>query len=183
MNNALSMLDEVDTSDVSTDEVDPETKRKYASYLLPCLTQINKDQMEEREVEARIQGLELSELSVEKADTGRDERMFCDNCRTSIFDLHRSCPNCSYDLCIVCCKELRERHLEGSCQEVPVNYPKRDSDYMHGGGSDPLPNSNLIKETSLPSHQSECIKSEADSDGTVQRMVVKKFSFIWKDGR
>jgi len=60
MNNALSMLDEVDTSDVSTDEVDPETKRKYASYLLhyllPCLTQINKDQMEEREVEARIQG-------------------------------------------------------------------------------------------------------------------------------
>ena len=54
---------------------------------------------------------------------------------------------------------------------------------MHGGGSDPLPNSNLIKETSLPSHQSECIKSEADSDGTVQRMVVKKFSFIWKDGR
>ena len=60
MNDAHAMLDEVDTSDVRTDEVDPETKRKYASYLLhyllPCLTQINKDQMEEREVEARIQG-------------------------------------------------------------------------------------------------------------------------------
>jgi len=80
MNDAHAMLDEVDTSDVSTDEVDPETKRKYASYLLhyllPCLTQINKDQMEEREVEARIQGLELSELSVKKADTGKDERVF-----------------------------------------------------------------------------------------------------------
>ncbi|XP_025802753.1 lysine-specific demethylase JMJ25-like isoform X4 [Panicum hallii] len=171
MNNALAMLDEVDTSDVTTDEVDPETKRKYASYLLhyllPCLTQINKDQMEEREVEARIQGLELSELSVEKADTWSDERVFCDNCRTSIFDLHRSCPNCSYDLCIVCCKELRERHLQGSCQEAPVNYPERESDYMHGGDSDPLPNSNLIKETGLPSHQSECIKSEADPDRTI----------------
>ena len=38
---------------------------------------------------------------------------------------------------------------------------------MHGGDSDPLPNSNLIKETSLPSHQSEYIKSEADPDGTI----------------
>ncbi|KAF8688329.1 hypothetical protein HU200_042290 [Digitaria exilis] len=57
--NSPALLDEVDTSDVGTDEVDPETKRKYASYLLhyllPCLTQINKDQMKEREVEARIQ--------------------------------------------------------------------------------------------------------------------------------
>jgi len=171
MNDAHAMLDEVDTSDVSTDEVDPETKRKYASYLLhyllPCLTQINKDQMEEREVEARIQGLELSELSVKKADTGKDERVFCDNCSTSIFDLHRSCPNCSYDLCIVCCKELRERHLESSCQEAPTNHPRKESGYMHGGDSDPLPNSNLIKETSLPSHQSEYIKSEADPDGTI----------------
>lgn len=60
MNNSPAILDKVDTSDVSTDEVDSETERKYASYmlhyLLPCLTQINKDQMKEREVEARIQG-------------------------------------------------------------------------------------------------------------------------------
>ncbi|XP_014660243.1 lysine-specific demethylase JMJ25 isoform X3 [Setaria italica] len=169
MNNASAMLDEVDTSDVSTDA--PETKRKYASYLLhyllPCLTQLSKDQMEEKEVEARIQGLELSELIVEQAEIRRDERVFCDNCRTSIFDLHRSCPDCMYDLCIVCCKELRECHLEGSCQEAPVDYPERGPDYMHGGDLGPSPNSNLIKETGLPSHQSESIKQEADPDGTI----------------
>nr|CAB3453307.1 unnamed protein product [Digitaria exilis] len=168
--NSPALLDEVDTSDVGTDEVDPETKRKYASYLLhyllPCLTQINKDQMKEREVEARIQGLELSELSVDCADTSKDERVFCDNCRTSIFDLHRSCPDCSYDLCIVCCKELREYHLEGSCQEVPVRVNDRGerwSNYMHGG--DPPPDSS--KETGSPSHQSESIKWEADPNGAI----------------
>ncbi|CAN6174220.1 unnamed protein product [Urochloa humidicola] len=171
MNNASAMLDEVDTSDVSADEVDPETKRKYAGYLLhyllPCLTQLNKDQMEEREVEARLQGVELSELSVEEAKTGRDERVFCDNCRTSIYDLHRSCPNCTYELCIVCCKELREHRLEGCCQEAPV--PKLEphdgwSDYMHGG--DLLPDSvkNIYKETGLPT---DSIKWEADPHGAI----------------
>ncbi|CAL5064540.1 unnamed protein product [Urochloa decumbens] len=172
MNNTSAMLDKVDTPDVSADEVDPETKRKYAGYLLqyllPCLTQLNKDQMEEREVEAKLQGVELSELSVEKANTGRDERVFCDNCRTSIYDLHRSCPNCTYELCIVCCKELRQHHLEGSCEEaaVPVLDPHdRWPDYMHGG--DPLPDSvmNIYKQTGLPNYQS--IKWEADPHGAI----------------
>lgn len=72
-----------------------------------------------------------------------------------------------YDLCIVCCKELRECHLEGSCQEAPVDYPERGPDYMHGGDLGPSPNSNLIKETGLPSHQSESVKWEADPDGTI----------------
>lgn len=33
-----------------------------------------------------------------------------DNCNTSIVNFHRSCPNpdCSYDLCLKCCSELRE---------------------------------------------------------------------------
>lgn len=33
-----------------------------------------------------------------------------DNCNTSIVNFHRSCPNpdCSYDLCLTCCSELRE---------------------------------------------------------------------------
>lgn len=32
-----------------------------------------------------------------------------DNCSTSIVNFHRSCPNpdCSYDLCLTCCSELR----------------------------------------------------------------------------
>ena len=35
---------------------------------------------------------------------------YCDNCSTSIHEFYHSCPNtsCSYDLCLVCCQELRE---------------------------------------------------------------------------
>jgi hypothetical protein len=60
VNNASAGSDGVDTSNVGAVEVDAETKSKYASYLLhyllPCLIQINKDQMEELEAEARMQG-------------------------------------------------------------------------------------------------------------------------------
>jgi lysine-specific demethylase 3 len=30
------------------------------------------------------------------------------NCRTSIVDFHRSCDKCSYDICLSCCRELRQ---------------------------------------------------------------------------
>ncbi|KAL6655636.1 hypothetical protein ACP70R_006462 [Stipagrostis hirtigluma subsp. patula] len=157
--------DKVDKSDVTADEVDAETKSKYASYLLhyllPCLTQLNKEQMVERQVEANIQGLELSELNVEQANCRNDERMICDNCKTSIFDLHRSCPKCSYELCIVCCNELRAKCLEGNCQEVPVSYPHRGSEYMHGG--EPI----NPEETGSPTYQYKSIKWETDPDGTI----------------
>lgn len=60
VNNASAGSDSIDASVAKADEVDAETKTKHAKYLLhyllPCLTQINKDQMEELEAEARIQG-------------------------------------------------------------------------------------------------------------------------------
>lgn len=31
-----------------------------------------------------------------------------DNCKTSIVDFHRSCKKCSYDLCLSCCRQLRQ---------------------------------------------------------------------------
>ncbi|KAI4967965.1 hypothetical protein ZWY2020_008349 [Hordeum vulgare] len=121
--------------------------------------------MVEREIEAKIQGLELSELSVEQADCRNDERMFCDNCRTSIFDLHRSCPNCSYELCIACCKELRGNNLEGSCREELVSYPNRGIDYMHGG--DPSPELINCVQPHFSSCQPKTTKWCANTDGTI----------------
>ncbi|XP_066397318.1 lysine-specific demethylase JMJ26-like isoform X6 [Miscanthus floridulus] len=173
MNNVSAMLAEVDTSDVRAEEVDPETKRKYASYLLhyllPCLTQLNKDQMDEREAEAKIQGLQLSELIVEKAVSWNDERVFCNNCRTSIFDLHRSCSSCPYELCITCCKELRGNCLKINCQEGLIPKDKsRGVDYMHGGDCKPPNNSENDRETGLSSYQSKSIKWEADPGGTIR---------------
>ncbi|PWZ15005.1 Lysine-specific demethylase JMJ25 [Zea mays] len=171
MNNVSAMWAKVDTSDVRAEEVDPETKRKYASYLLhyllPCLTQLNKDQMEEREAEAKIRGLQLSELIVEKAVSWNDERVFCNNCKTSIFDLHRSCSNCSYELCISCCKELRGNFLKINCQKGLVpEHKSRGIDYMHGGDYKP-PNLENDRETGLSSYQSKSIKWEADPGGTI----------------
>ncbi|KAM0880038.1 hypothetical protein ACQ4PT_033830 [Festuca glaucescens] len=157
INNPSVKSDKVDTLGVAAqEEGGAETKVKYARYLLhylmPCLKELNKDQMAEIETEAKNLGLKLSQMNVEQADCWNDERVFCDNCRTSIFDLHRSCPNCSYELCIACCKELREEDLQGgTCREELVSYPNRGFDYMHGG--DPLPELINCEETDLSSCQ------------------------------
>uniref|UniRef100_J3MX64 JmjC domain-containing protein n=1 Tax=Oryza brachyantha TaxID=4533 RepID=J3MX64_ORYBR len=168
INNESSILYKADTLDVKADEVDAETKNKYASYMLhylvPHLTKLNKDQMSEMEKEAKIQRLELSQLTVEQAACRNDERVFCDNCKTSIFDLHRSCPNCSYELCIICCKELREGKLMGSCEEELFSYPNRGSDYMHGGNGDPVSELINYKETCMSSDQSNDTKWCVESD-------------------
>ncbi|KAL0343271.1 UNVERIFIED_CONTAM: Lysine-specific demethylase [Sesamum angustifolium] len=36
-----------------------------------------------------------------------------DKCKTSIFDVHRSCLRCSYKLCVTCCQEIRGGFLPG----------------------------------------------------------------------
>ncbi|XP_056167765.1 lysine-specific demethylase JMJ25-like [Syzygium oleosum] len=101
--------------------------------LLPVLQHENQDQTLEKKLEANLRGLSLSELKVQKADVDEDERVYCNNCRTSIFDFHRSCPNCSYDLCLICCREIREGHLQGGEEEVVTEYINYGFGYLHGG--------------------------------------------------
>ncbi|KAK1370731.1 hypothetical protein POM88_036823 [Heracleum sosnowskyi] len=57
-------------------------------------------------MEAKIQGLSLSEVKLQVANCDVDDRLYCNNCKTSIVDFHRSCANCLYDLCLICCREL-----------------------------------------------------------------------------
>ncbi|XP_024400800.1 lysine-specific demethylase JMJ27 isoform X2 [Physcomitrium patens] len=89
-------------------------KTKFFKYMLaevlPVLKQIEQEQKEELEIERRIQGAE--EVKVESANVFVDERIYCDNCSTSIVDYFRSCEGgapceCTYDLCLTCCRELR----------------------------------------------------------------------------
>ncbi|XP_044955740.1 uncharacterized protein LOC123406318 isoform X2 [Hordeum vulgare subsp. vulgare] len=54
-----------------------------------------------------IKGTGACEVKVPQANCAKNERIFCNNCRTSIVDFHRSCTKCSYDLCLICCRELR----------------------------------------------------------------------------
>ena len=47
--------------------------------------------------------------------------MCSNNCKTSIIDFHRSCPNCSYDLCLTCCWEIRDNFLQEEIVEQCID--------------------------------------------------------------
>lgn len=99
---------------------------KYlVNQLLPYLKRINDEQVTEMVFEARRQGLvDFEELKIEKSNCRVGERMYCNNCKTSIFDFHRSCPGCQYDLCLMCCREIRDGELKGGGEEMVVNMGK-----------------------------------------------------------
>ncbi|XP_077231075.1 uncharacterized protein LOC143864137 [Tasmannia lanceolata] len=121
---------------IATRTINEVEKKQRSLYLidllLPFLKQINEDQIREKELEARIRGLLPSEIKLQQAVSFNDERVYCDNCKTSIIDFHRSCPNCSYDLCLSCCREIREGRLQGGDEPVVVHYPDRGKGYLHG---------------------------------------------------
>ncbi|KAL5564875.1 hypothetical protein UlMin_028039 [Ulmus minor] len=109
---------------------------EYNGYLLqallPFLKRLDNEQVIEAEMEAKRQGISLSELKIQKWNGSKNECVYCDNCKTSIFDFHRSCPSCTYDLCLICCREIREGELQGGGEEVPFQFISRGSAYYHG---------------------------------------------------
>ncbi|KAH9331606.1 hypothetical protein KI387_003714, partial [Taxus chinensis] len=86
--------------------------RYMLSMVLPVLKHICTEQSLEQDMEAKFQGVEAL-TDVQRAKLNPDERLYCDNCSTSIVDCHRSCPDCSYDLCLACCRELRQGRQPG----------------------------------------------------------------------
>ncbi|CAN6232836.1 unnamed protein product [Urochloa humidicola] len=116
-------------------EISPEYQFRYAchivSLLLPWMRELRQEQMEEKEVEARIQGVPMNDIKVEQAECDLDDRVYCNRCRTSIVDFHRSCKNCFYDLCLNCCKELRKGEIPGG-EEVEVQWEPRGRGYAFG---------------------------------------------------
>ncbi|CAL0308626.1 unnamed protein product [Lupinus luteus] len=105
---------------------------------LPLLQHIQQEQRSELEVEAAMHGTliyliqlfinlhhvfgltiylkctiisasQLVEEDIMHSLIDDDDRVYCDNCNTSVVNFHRSCPNpdCRYDLCLTCCMELR----------------------------------------------------------------------------
>lgn len=69
-------------------------------------------------------------------------------CATSIFDLHRSCPGCSFELCLSCSREIRQGRLSGGPDITPHRYNYRGHDYCHGGK--PLPRSSTESTDTIP---------------------------------
>ncbi|KAM5557610.1 hypothetical protein ABKV19_024806 [Rosa sericea] len=96
------------------EETDTNIKLEKLLYLLcktmPLLKHIQQEQRSELDAESCIRGVQLTEEDLTRSILEDDDRVYCDKCNTSIVNFHRSCPNpdCSYDLCVTCCWELRK---------------------------------------------------------------------------
>ncbi|KAL5153693.1 Lysine-specific demethylase JMJ25 [Glycine soja] len=119
-------------------KADKEEKVELCMYLLqvllPYLRQLDEEQLIENETEAKIQGLSVSKLNLAKADYSMEERV--DNCKTSIFDYHRSCTKCSFDLCLICCRELRGGQLVGGADPIELEFVWQGRGYLHAEKKD-----------------------------------------------
>ncbi|KAJ7959988.1 Lysine-specific demethylase JMJ25 [Quillaja saponaria] len=100
--------------------------------LYPFLKQFDHEQQLEKEAESKIQGLSLTELEVPLADCSMDERVYCNNCKTSIVDFHRSCPKCSYDLCLTCCREIRDNCFQDGGDEMLEQHIDEEKSHLQG---------------------------------------------------
>ncbi|CAH8335123.1 unnamed protein product [Eruca vesicaria subsp. sativa] len=95
-------------------EKDESVKLKQLQYLLvkvlPVLKDIYKEQKRELEIETAIKGVTVTESDVVQCEIHPSVRIYCDLCSTSIANFLRSCqnPDCSSDICLSCCKELRD---------------------------------------------------------------------------
>ncbi|KAL3521651.1 hypothetical protein ACH5RR_019800 [Cinchona calisaya] len=115
---------------VCNEEADENVRFENAVYLLanilPLLRHIQGEQRSELDVEARILGAQLAEEDITKSVPEVDDRVYCDNCKTSIVNFHRSCtsPGCSYEICLSCCRELRDGMQIVSPQAENSTYKK-----------------------------------------------------------
>ncbi|KAK6797556.1 hypothetical protein RDI58_005258 [Solanum bulbocastanum] len=75
------------------------------SAVLPVVKHIHNQQCFEVELEKKLRG---NGMDLGRTKLNADEQMCCNFCRIPIVDYHRHCSNCSYDLCLSCCKDLRD---------------------------------------------------------------------------
>ncbi|KAJ3693934.1 hypothetical protein LUZ60_009414 [Juncus effusus] len=148
-------------------ELSEEDKIKFVwhtlRYLYPWLKVFHAEQLEEKEFEAKIKGVDISELEILKAKCDKDERMYCNKCNTSIVDFHRTCNSCSYDLCLVCCREFRAANET----PPPVTSVKSSLKSLPAGKSDIKPSSNEevpSTEEALPAGKSDIEPSPTNEE-------------------
>ncbi|ONM06881.1 Transcription factor jumonji (jmjC) domain-containing protein [Zea mays] len=117
-------------------EISEENQISYACnvvrLLLPWLRKLRQEQMEEKKLEAKIKGVLVNEMKLEQAEYNLDERVYCNNCKTSIVDFHRSCKYCFYDLCLDCCVEIRRGEIPGGEEIMRVKPEDRGRAYLFG---------------------------------------------------
>ncbi|VFQ81666.1 unnamed protein product [Cuscuta campestris] len=83
--------------------------------VLPVVKHIHHEQCSEVELEKRLRG---NGIDLARMKLNSDEQMCCNFCRIPIIDYHRHCSNCSYDLCLSCCKDIREAAKCSSKEDI-----------------------------------------------------------------
>nr|XP_011468932.1 PREDICTED: lysine-specific demethylase JMJ25-like isoform X3 [Fragaria vesca subsp. vesca] len=179
-------------------EVDPSVKLQRLRYLLykalPVLRHIYSEQSSELEIEAKIRGVHLTEMDIKRTKVDRNERMYCDNCYTSIVDFHRSCPNpnCSYDLCLTCCKELRNGRQPGGSEAETSHQQALDRAHKEvkghcweSKGASTSDDSKVDPSISFPNWRADshgsipCPPKERGGCGNVKLELRRKFKANW----
>ncbi|XP_004309136.1 PREDICTED: lysine-specific demethylase JMJ25 isoform X3 [Fragaria vesca subsp. vesca] len=147
---------------VGDEETDTNIKLEKLRYLLcktlPLLKHIQQEQRSELDAESTIRGVQLIEENLTRSILEDDDRVYCDKCNTSIVNFHRSCPNpdCSYDLCLTCCWELRKGcQLGGSEAESSVKQ------FCEGNGKSTI---------------SDCQSPENVNENKPQTLLVNEFT-------
>ncbi|XP_024630937.1 lysine-specific demethylase JMJ25 [Medicago truncatula] len=130
---SCALIKEIKTKTETNNNHEFELSKYMVKELLPYLRRLDEEQMVEKEIEAKRQGLSHSKLKVKVADYPKNKRVYCDNCKTSIFDYHRSCTECSFNICLLCCCELRCGKLLGGTDPIEFEFIFRGRDYLHGG--------------------------------------------------
>ncbi|XP_063938596.1 lysine-specific demethylase JMJ29 isoform X2 [Daucus carota subsp. sativus] len=132
--------------------------------LLPFVKDICEDQDNEITLESVSRGVLASLVKPEQAYCHNEERVYCNLCATSIIDFHRSCPKCSYELCLHCCWEIRNGEILGGQRKVSFQYVYKGTDYIHGG--DPLSESCYVNTSK--DQTEKLTKWVAEQDGSIR---------------
>ncbi|KAK8607895.1 hypothetical protein V6N13_023340 [Hibiscus sabdariffa] len=82
-----------------------------------------------RETECKAKN---SDIQVQPAEFGDNEEYCCRKCKTFILDFHRSCPKCSYSLCLSCCRDIFQGNLVANAKELNCKCPKRRKTCLSG---------------------------------------------------
>lgn len=145
---------------------------RLLSFLLPVLKQIHSEQCFELELEARVNGVKAD---IPRAKISADEQMCCDVCRIPIFDYHRHCTTCYYDLCLACCRDLRESSAMNSKNKSTERHVADGSNDVASIAVDPgSPERTINHKRVLPTSDGKTIefselfpKWKADADGSI----------------